>query len=390
MSHTKDQSDADRAVSASSPKSLKEKGLAGHGDLEGQRRQTTVLFTDMAGYTPLAERLGEEATYVLIQRVIKEMSEAVHAHEGTVQEVTGDGLMALFGAPAALEDAPVLACRAALEIQDRMTKLDDEIEVEHGVRPAFRVGVHSGPVVVGKVGDAQQAAVTVLGDTVNLAARLESVAEPGGILISEATHKLVEGYVHADFAGEREVKGKTEAQRVYRLEGMKTGVTRFDVSVGRGLTKLIGRRRELETLLGIWDEARAGRLRVANVSGEAGIGKSRLVYEFRRRLDDDSVFLLEGHCTAESRATPFLPFIDVMRRSFRIGDRADTAEAEHKLGRGLEVLGLEPADHIPYLLNLLGHEAPRVSLDGVASEGSSASVPATQSWRCSGSAAGCR
>ncbi len=328
--------------------------------LDGQRRQVTVLFADMAEYTPTAEKLGEEATYTLMHRLIERISQTVHRHEGTVQNLTGDGVMALFGAPVAIEDGPLKACRAALDIQDGLRALEGEIEASHGVRPRFRIGIHTGPLIVGKVGDDQRTEITALGDTVNLASRLESEAEPGGIVLSEATHRLVEGFVAATFAGEREVKGKTGAQRVHTLDGLNEAVTRFDVSVSRGLTALVGRGDDLGVLQGAWDDVKAGGFRMIDVIGEAGIGKSRLVHEFRQHLDDN-VFFLQGRCLSSGTATPFLPFIDIVRSSFRIGDGLGREEAGRRLERGLETLGIAIDDTLPYLLNLLGHEvAPEI------------------------------
>ena len=335
--------------------------------LEGQRRQVTVLFADMADYTPTAEKLGEEATYTLMHRLIEQISEAVHGHDGTVQNLTGDGVMALFGAPVAIEDGPLKACRAALDIQKRLQSLEGEIEARHGIRPRFRIGIHTGPLIVGKVGDDQRAEITALGDTVNLASRLESEAEPGGILLSEATHRLVEGFVAATFAGEREIKGKAEAQRVHALDGLNEAVTRFDVSVSRGLTALVGRAAELGRLESAWNDVKAGGFRMIDLIGEAGIGKSRLVHDFRQRLDDN-VFFLQGRCLSSGTATPFLPFIEVVRTSFRIGDGAGRIEAERRLKRGLETLGIEIEDTLPYLLNLLGHDVEDGVVKAIDSE----------------------
>lgn len=340
-----------------------------HGDApEGQRRQVTVLFADMADYTPLAEKLGEEDTYLLMQQVIRALSEAVHAHEGTVQEMTGDGVMALFGAPIALEEAPVHACRAALEMQTRMAALAEHTAAKHGVRPQLRVGIHSGPLVVGQVGDDQRMQMTALGDTVNLASRLETAATPGAVLMSEATHALVDGYVESSFAGERELKGKSEPQKLWLLEAMKAGAHRFDVSRGRGLTALIGRRRELETMETLWADAAAGAIQAVDLIGEAGIGKSRLVHEFRGRLDDERTFMLEGHCSAEGRQTPLLPFIDVVRTSFGIPDQAGREEVERRFRRGLELLGLDTGSLLPYVMNLLGHAPEDARIDEIAGE----------------------
>ena len=336
-------------------------------DLEGYRRHATVLFADTVGSTRLAEELGEETVYRLLNRILKVMIDPVYAEEGVVPEMSGDGVMALFGAPVAHEDSPLRACRAALDIQRRMAEDADAFEADFGVRPKIRVGIHTGPVVVGEVGGGERVEYTAQGDTVHLAARLQTLAEPGGIVISEATQALVGGYVKSEPAGEHHVKGKTEPQRIHRLDGLKSGVTRFHVSVERGLTDLVGRRRELEALADAWEEARNGAMRMVDLVGEAGIGKSRLAHEFRARLGDDA-FVLEGYCTADSRATPLKPFIEVVRTSFRLGRRADAGEATRKLTRGMELLGQHPGDLLPYMLNLLGHEAPAGSLDGVADE----------------------
>ncbi len=344
-----------------------ESGGVAQGTGAAQRRQVTVLFADMVGFTPLAEKLGEEKTYLVMQRLHRELSEAVHAHNGTVQEMTGDGVMALFGAPVAIEDAPVCACRAALDIQSRMDVLGGEIEAEHGARPVFRVGLHSGPLVIGALGDERKMKTTALGDTVNLASRIESEADSGAILMSEATHALVKGFVDSTFAGEREIKGKAEPKKLWRLNGVKAGVSRFDVSVGRGLTALIGRRRELEVLEANWKEAMDGGVHMVDVVGEAGIGKTRLVHEFRQLLADGT-FFLRGNCAADGRNTPYLPFIEIVRTSFRIPADAGRKEIERRLVRGLEVLGVSASETLPYLLNLLGQEVDDAVLNERASE----------------------
>jgi class 3 adenylate cyclase len=336
--------------------------------LSGQRRQVTVLFADMAGYTALAEKLGEEQTYLLMQQVHKGLSEAVHAHEGTVQEMTGDGIMALFGAPIAIEDAPLRACQAAVDIQTRMAAVAKGFQAKHGTAPYFRVGIHSGTLIVGEVGDAQQSGVTAMGDTVNLASRLESEAEAGTILLSSATQALVEGFVDCEFLGERTIKGKSEPQPLWRLDGIREGVTRFDISKGHGLSPLVGRQRELEKLLGLWQEASSGNLRAVCIRGEAGIGKSRLCFELRNNIADNKIIFLECHCAADTRETPFAPLMELVRRSFRIEMDASRDETERRLNQGLEILGIAPDQTLPYLMNLLGHRPTGVDLDQIAGE----------------------
>jgi class 3 adenylate cyclase len=213
---------------------------------EGERRQVTVLFTDLVGYTSFAERAGEEAAYALMQRLSALMTAAVHEQRGTVRSFTGDGIMALFGVPVALEDAPLRACRAALSIQQRMATAAKELEGRHGLRPWLRIGINAGPAIVGRMGEG--ASATALGDTVNLASRLQTLAEPGGILISDAVQKLVQGLVESEPAGDYEIKGKAERQKVYRLAGIREGAARFDAALSRGLTAYVGRGPESEVL----------------------------------------------------------------------------------------------------------------------------------------------
>jgi len=214
-----------------------------------ERRQVTVLFADMVGFTSISERLGEEATFALIQPIYELMAGVVKEQGGSVKDFTGDGIMALFGAPDALEDAPLRACRAGLAIHERLAAAASAIEAKHGVRPQMRIGVNSGLAVVTQI-HGESGPVTALGDTVNLASRLQTLAEPGTVYLSEATQRLVEWLVETTFAGSHVIKGKTEPQKVYRLEAIRRGATRFDAAIGRGLSAYVGRERELDILGG--------------------------------------------------------------------------------------------------------------------------------------------
>lgn len=324
------------------------------GSVEGERRQVTVLFADMQGYTPIAERLGEEKVYGLMNRVYERMLNAVHRNEGMVQELTGDGILALFGAPIALEDGPVRASRAALEIQQQMHELGAAIEEECDVRPRVRIGIHTGPVVVGTLGTDLRMEFKAVGDTVNLASRLESMAEPGTILISEVTHRLVDAYVESTCLGEMKIKGKAEPQRCYRLQGMKAAAERFDASLQRGLTPLVGLGEELRALEERLRQARDGRACVVDIAGEAGTGKSRLLYEFKRSLQEQGVRVLEAHCTAYGRSTAFFPVIKILKTMFRLHEKLSPEECETRVTRGLNELGLKEQCILPLLLNILG------------------------------------
>jgi class 3 adenylate cyclase len=211
--------------------------------MEAERRQVTVLFADMVGFTSFSERSGEEAAFTLMRSLSKLMDEAVREQGGFVRGFTGDGIMAVFGAPVAFEDAPLRACRAALNILQRLKAAGLELEAKHGVRPQLRVGLNTGAAVVGQVQEGVDAQVTVLGDTVNFAARLQALAEPDSVFISEATHRLVQGMVDTNFAGEQTIKGKSEPQNVYCLDPIRRGATRFDAVVSRGLGAFVGRTR---------------------------------------------------------------------------------------------------------------------------------------------------
>jgi Adenylate and Guanylate cyclase catalytic domain/AAA ATPase domain len=224
--------------------------------------------------------------------------------------------MALFGVPKALEDAPLRACRASLLIQQRLADAMPALEGRFGFRPQMRIGINSGPAIVGRVGAGGEARVTAIGDTVNLASRLQTLAEPGTVLLSEAANKLVQGLVASELLGEYAIKGKSEPQRVYRLDGVYEGATRFGASMRRGLTAFVGRDQELVRLESC-AEALSG-IRVVNIVGEPGIGKSRLLHEFRQRIDRERFSVLSGDCSSDGRQTAFLPFIEVVRSSFQI------------------------------------------------------------------------
>jgi class 3 adenylate cyclase len=334
--------------------------------LDAERRQVTVLFTDMVGFTSFSERSGEEAAYTLMRSLSKLMDDAVREQGGVVQGFTGDGVMAVFGAPVALEDAPLRACRAALSILQRLKVAGSDLETKHGVRPQVRIGLNTGSAVVGTVQGDADAGGTVLGDTVNVAARFQALAEPGSACMTESTYRLVQGMVEAVFTGVQQIKGKSEPQKVYRLDALRRGAARFDAALSRGLTAYVGRDRELETLERCLADNSIG-IRVVDVAGEPGIGKSRLVHEFLQRVDKSVAFVLSGSCSPEDRQTSYLPFIEVVRSSFRVAAGEDLAEVTRKLDEGLTVLGLASSQSLGLLLNLLGLKPPKGLLQGVDS-----------------------
>ena len=329
----------------------------------GERRHVTALFADMVGFTAISERLGEEGTFALIQPIYELMASAVREQGGSVKDFAGDGIMALFGVPDALEDGPLRACRAGLAIHERLAAAIPAIEAKHGVRPQMRIGLNSGIAVVAEI-RGEGGSATALGDTVNLASRLQTLAEPGTVYLSEATQRLVQGQVETTFAGERVIKGKAEPQKVYRLEAIRRGSTRFDTAVRRGLSLYVGRERELDVLQRALDEARQ-ELRVIDIVAEPGMGKSRLLHEFRRQLGESKAFILTGTCSPDGQRTPFLPFIEVVRGSFQVKVGEAEAEIARKLDIGLSVLGLQSSENLALLLNLLGLRSPEGALAGL-------------------------
>ena len=337
------------------PKGLTEKILSQRDRIEGERKQVTVMFCDMEGFTQLTERLGPEEAYGIMDQVYEILIHKVHDYEGTVNEMTGDGIMALFGAPIALEDAPQRAIRSAHAIHREMTRLNDKIEQEiEGIQPLrMRIGIHTGPVVVGTLGNDLRVEFKAVGDTVNMASRMEGLAEPGTSYVTKETFKLTEGFFRFEALGEREVKGKEKPVGVYRVIAPSTLRTRFDVSTERGLTPFVGRERELELLLDGFERAKLGRGQGFSVVAEAGVGKSRLLYEFRKAVANEDVTFLEGKCLSYSRGVSYHPVIDVLKANFDIRDGNGDFEIREKVKRQLKILGADEASTLPYLLELL-------------------------------------
>ncbi len=269
----------------------------------------------------------------LTRRIAGEQAKAIQFHGGVVQDFAGDGIMAVFGAPVAMEDAALRACRTALDIQDRVSGLQGELEASYGVRPQLRIGIHTGPAVVGQIGEGKPMSYSALGDTVNVASRLQASAEPGSVCITKATLDLVEGFVDATFLGTRQFKGKALPIEIYRLDAMRSGMTCFGAKRRHGLTRLRGRDVELALLHEHWNVVKAGRFRPVNVIGDAGLGKSRLIFEFTELLHDQPALLLEAICRPEGAGMPFLPLIEVMRSWFGIPPDASRDLAEARTSR---------------------------------------------------------
>jgi len=320
------------------PKGLTEKILSQKDRIEGERKQVTVMFCDMEGFTSLVERLGIEDAYGIMDQIYELLIHQVHDYEGTVNEMTGDGIMALFGAPIALEDAPQRAVRSAMAIHREMSRFSDRMTQEReGMLPLkMRVGIHTGPVVVGTLGNDLRVEFKAVGDTVNLASRVEGLAVPGATYVTEETFKLTEGLFRFEALGQKHVKGKEEPVNVYRAIAASTMRTRFDVSAERGLTPFAGRERELELLLDGLERSKAGR-------GQA----------FSITAASEDVTFLEGRCLSYSRAVAYHPVIDILKANFDIHEGDGDFEIREKIKRGLKISGADEASTLPFLLELL-------------------------------------
>jgi class 3 adenylate cyclase/tetratricopeptide (TPR) repeat protein len=348
------------------PSVLRERGLSQRRKIEGDRRQVTVLFCDMAGFTGMAERIGPEAAYTMMETIYEILMLKVYEFEGTVNELTGDGIMALFGAPVALEDAPQRAIRSALAIHLELARFNEEAGRDRRDLPPvrMRIGINTGPVVVGTLGNDLRVEFKAVGDTVNLASRLEGMAEPGTTLVTHETFRLTEGLFRFEALGEQSVEGKQQPVRMYRVIAPSASRTRFDVSAERGLNPFVGRERELEILIDSYQRAKEGRGQAVSITAEAGLGKSRLLYEFRKATSSEVASFVEGRCLSYSRNLTYFPLIDLLRSSFDLDEADSESTLEDKLGPALQRLGVDESTSLPRLVELLAGARKRP--EGVA------------------------
>ena len=346
-------SDQERPPLAYTPAYLAEKILASRAALEGERKQVTVLFADIKGSTELIEGLDPEEARRLLDPALHIMMEAVHRYEGTVNQVLGDGIMALFGAPVAHEDHAVRACYAALAMQAAMRRHTEEVRQSHGLEMQIRVGLNSGEVVVRAIGNDLHMDYSAVGQTTHLAARMEQLATPGSIRLTAATLRLAEGLVQVNALGRFPVKGLADPVEVFDLVGASAIRRRLQASAVRGLTRFVGRQQELAGLQQALERAGAGHGQVAAIVGEPGVGKSRLVYEFVHSHHMQGWLALESASVSYGKATPYFPVIDLLKRYGHIEDHDDTRTIRAKVTG--QVLTLDEAlqDTIPALLALL-------------------------------------
>ncbi|MBI3456776.1 MAG: AAA family ATPase [Candidatus Rokubacteria bacterium] len=339
---------------AYTPKHLAEKILVSKGALEGERKQVTVLFADVKGSMELlADRDPEEARK-LLDPVLERMMEPVHRYEGTVNQVMGDGIMALFGAPVAHEDHAVRACYAAFDMQAAMRRYAGEVRRSHGIQVEIRVGLNSGEVVVRAIGSDLRIDYSAIGQTTHLAARMEQLAPSGGIRLTADTLRLAEGYIEVKPLGPVPVKGLEAPVEIYEMVGAGPLRSRLHAAAARGFTRFVGRESELEQLRQTLARAAAGHGQVVAIVGEPGVGKSRLVWEVTHSHRAHGWLIVASSSVSYGKATPYLPVIDLLKAYSKIQDRDDQREIREKVTGKLLTLdrALEPM--LPALLALLG------------------------------------
>jgi class 3 adenylate cyclase/tetratricopeptide (TPR) repeat protein len=340
------------------PAPLADKILSARSRIEGERKQVTVLFADVKGSTDLVQHLDAEEVSALFDPLQKIMIEAVHAYEGTVNEVLGDGIMAIFGAPIAHEDHALRACRAALDMQAAVRRLVEQGTADSPLRSIrLRVGLNSGEVVVRAINNDLTISYSAMGMTTHLAARMEQTAEPGTIQISGDTNRLVGGYIDARPRGEIAIKGVSRPVPVFELRDLAKARTRLEASSLAGLTRFVGREHEMRVLEERFAEAEAGHGQVVSIIGDAGIGKSRLLMEFGTRLGSRASWV-EGHSVSFGQSMAFHPLIDLLHRNFRIEEHDVPDTIREKVVAAVERIGpgLEPA--LPHLFCMLGVAPP--------------------------------
>jgi class 3 adenylate cyclase len=338
------------------PRHLVEKILASQSALRGERKLVTVLFADVARSMELAERVDPEEWHRLLDRLFRILAAGVHRYEGTINQYTGDGIMALFGAPIAHEDHAQRACAAALDLARDLAGLAGDVRRESGLELAVRMGLNSGEVVVGRIGDDLRMDYTAQGHVVGLAARVQQLAPPGGIAVTEPTARLAAGLFDFVDRGEQHLKGASAPVRVFELRGPGRIRSRFDRARARGFSRFVGRERELAALERALDEARSGRPRVVLVTGEPGAGKSRLGHELIERAR--GVAIHHARALSHGRMLPLHVIATLARSLFGIGESASSAAVADAVARGLEAVPPDPiardlwldllgVDHVP-------------------------------------------
>jgi adenylate cyclase len=349
---------AARVVADYTPKHLADKILQSRSALEGERKQVTVLFADVKGSMDLAGRLDPERWHDVLDGFFGILSHGVHRLEGTVNQYTGDGIMALFGAPIAHEDHARRACYAAIQMRDELKEYADKLRIELGIDFGVRIGINSGEVVVGKIGDDLRMDYTAQGHVVGLAQRIEQLAAPGRIYLSQHTAHLVEGFFRLNNLGTSSIAGASEPIAIHELEEASNLTTRLDVARARGLTRFVGRSNEMGTLQGALEHARQGHGQVVGVVGDPGVGKSRLCLEFTECCKREGLAVFTAHCPAHGKNIPFIPVLELFRDLFGVDASDEAVRARQKIAGALLLFDPKLHNILPVLFDFMGVHDP--------------------------------
>jgi class 3 adenylate cyclase/tetratricopeptide (TPR) repeat protein len=336
---------------------------------EAERKQVTVLFADVKGSMDLAEQHDPEEWRKIMQRFFSILTEAVERFEGTVDKFTGDGIMAVFGAPVAHEDHPRRACYAALQMLDDVGEYAAELRRAEGLNFSVRIGINSGEVVAGAIGAGSTGGdYTAIGHTVGLAQRMESLAEPGKAYLTESTAELAAGFLSVEDLGEFEIKGASRPVRVFELAGVGGARSRLDLSRERGFSRFVGRNEEIAALEQALEGARQGNGEVVAVVADPGIGKSRLCLEFAERARQGGIEVFEAQAQSHGRSIPYMPVLQMMRAYFGIGEGDQERIAREKIAGRALLLDPELADSLPLLFDFLGVPDPERPVPPLSAE----------------------
>jgi class 3 adenylate cyclase/tetratricopeptide (TPR) repeat protein len=340
------------------PDHLARKAQAAAPGLTGERKQVTVLFADVMGSMELAERTDPERWQTIMDGFFRALAAAVHQFEGTVDKFTGDGIMALFGAPIAHEDHAQRACYAALEMQRAVSEYADQVRRSDGISLTTRIGINSGDVVVGSIGDDLSLSYTAVGHTVGLAQRMEALAEPGKAYLTAHTARLAAGFLEMRDLGEFEIKGASEPLGVHELTGVGSARGRLDVAQQRGFSPFVGRSTETAELDAALERTIEGNGEAIGIVGDAGVGKSRLCHEFAEHCRAHGISVYEAQCQAHGKAIPLLPVLQMTRAYYRIGPADSEREAREKVAGRLLLLDPDFGDDLGIVFELLGIPDP--------------------------------
>jgi class 3 adenylate cyclase/tetratricopeptide (TPR) repeat protein len=324
---------------------------------DAERKQVTVLFADVSGSMELAEEEDPEEWRKIMQRFFSLLAETVTRFEGTVDKFTGDGIMAIFGAPIAHEDHARRACYAALQMLEDVSEYAGELRRAKGLNFSTRIGINSGEVVAGAIGGGE-GSYTAIGHTVGLAQRMEALAEPGKAYVTEHTAALARGYLDLADLGEFEIKGASRPVRVFELAGIGQARSRLDLARERGFSRFVGREPEIAALEEALQRAKQGEAAAVGVVAEAGIGKSRLCYEFVERCRSEGTEVFQAQGQAHGKSIPFMPILQMLRAFFGIGDNDPEQLAREKIAGRALLLDAAFAEDLPLLFDFLGVPDP--------------------------------